>query len=229
MEITGLKNSDEYKKQLGYLTMTLECEEELYSKIGEDELLALINHLKIGIINYGDSDLVLDNLGSKDDEKLVNARIFYKLIDANDSDIFTSKIKFDNKDFNCCLLKFINYFLETDEIREDAIIKYNLSFLINRIEKINIRTGFEELEEFEFDDKNDSRKNIKIGNKIIIIDENKSKYIDRINITINDLLSFTIDDLNDNQKRLTYYFNLIYLRACIYYFNDYEIMNIIIN
>ena len=230
LEVNCLKESDEYKKILDYLNVALECEKNIYGRISDDEKDKMINHFWIIAVCYLDNDCLLDNLYSNDDEKLVNIRILSKLLE-NSPDKAISKISFDDQDFNSCLIKFINYFFK-EKNSVDIILKYNLSFLVDGIEKLNIMSGFEDLIDVEVDDKTSLRKKFKVEDRLLIKEDNKLEYINRIKYTLKLLKSFSVADLNDNQKWITYIFYLIYLRACIYYFscyNDYDIIKLLID
>lgn len=230
LEINDLKESDEYKKILDYLNVALECEKNIYGRISDEEKDRMINHFWIIAICYLDNDSILDNLYSNDDEKLVNIRILSKLLE-NSPDKAISKISFDDQDFNSCLIKFINYFFK-EKNSVDIILKYNLSFLVDGIEKLNIMSGFEDLIDVEVDDKTSLRKKFKVEDRLLIKEDNKLEYINRIKYTLKLLKSFSVADLNDNQRRIIYFFYLIYLRACIYFFscyNDYDIIKSMID
>ena len=230
LEINGLKKNDEYKKILDYLSIALECERKVYSGISNNEKDKMINHFWLIVLCHLDNDSLLDNLYSNDDEKLVNIRILSKLLEDN-PDKTISKINFEDQDFNSCLIKFINYFFK-EKNSVDIILKYNLSFLVCGIEKLNIISNFEDLIDVEVDDKTILRKKIKVEDRLLIKEDNKLEYINRIKIALSTLKSFSDNDLNDNQKRMKYIFYLIYLRACIYYFscyNDYDIIKSMID
>ena len=225
LEINGLKESDEYKKVLDYLNIALDCERKVYSKISNEEKDSIIGYFKLLAFYYNDQDLVLDNLYSKDDEKLAIIRILSKLL-GNNSKIRICKFEFDDQDFNSCLIKFINYFF-VGKNSADIILKYSLSFMIPQIEKLNIISGFEDLKDVEVDDKTILKKRIKVKGKIIIKEDNNLEYLNRIKSALNILKSFSTDDLKNNQKWITYIFYLIYLRACMYYFSCYNGFDII--
>ena len=230
LEVNCLKESDEYKKILDYLNVELKKKKNIYGRISDDEKDKMINHFWIIAVCYLDNDCLLDNLYSNDDEKLVNIRILSRLLE-NSPDKTISRIIFEDQDFNSCLIKFINYFFKGKN-SVDVILKYNLSFLVGGIEKLNVISNFEDLIDVEVGNKTISRKKIKVEDRLLIKEDNKLEYINRIKLALNTLKSFSVNDLNNNQRRIIYFFYLIYLRACIYFFscyNDYDIIKSMID
>lgn len=199
----GKRDSDEYTKIFTYLLVCLGSEVEYYSELDLDEFDYLILLFISKMIDYNEGDIILDNLFSKDAEKMVNIRILLKLLE-NNYNINISKINFDNDELNEILLMFINYYVK--KIPNDLLMKYNLSFMIPQIEKLNL--------DKDFKDENIDEDIVIVCNNV---DIDPSKYANQIAIILNWLFSFSDDDLKDNNKRIIFNFYLIYLRTYIYY------------
>lgn len=204
----GKRDSDEYTTIFKYLLIYLDSEVEYYSELEFGEKDDLIQSFISKMLDYNDGDLILDNLFSKEDEKMVNIRILLKLLE-NEYNINISKIDFDNDEVNEFLLTFINFYIK--KIPNDLLMKYNLSFMIPQIEKLNVYK--------EYKDETLDEENVIVCNNV---DIDTSKYVNVIAIILNWLSSFKVYDLKDNNKRIIFNFYLMYLRTCIYHLSNYS-------
>lgn len=225
-EIKGLKDSDEYRNYLDYLEIALECEDEIYKKLDDDEIIKFLKMIKKNLseLYYQSRDIVLDNIDSDDEQLMINIRIALKLYNIQNKTINNTLLKGDNDILDYIFIELINRYANFHNI-DILNLKYKLTFIVPKIEKYNVGNNFGS-GSFVFLDKDDEQDIIMQDNNIIYGHINKIIIFIKAIQIVYMMLEISNDEVYNSKKNLVKLLSY-YLSACLYYIGNQDIISII--
>lgn len=222
LEVEGLKESDEYRKNLDYLKIAVECEEDKYKELNNADIVNLLNIIKIKMItlNYQSTDIVLDNIDSDNEQVMIYIRIALKLYNMKNKTMGNISLMFENDILDYTFIELMNRYADFHNC-DILKLKYRLSFLVPKIEKYNVGNDFSS-GSFVSLDEDDDQSIIMEDGIFEIRCEDKFLAFERAIMIINMILKIDNDEVKNKKnvvKLLSYY-----LGACFYYLGNQDII-----